>query len=324
MILSEKITDLRKKNGWSQEELAEKLGVTRQAVSKWEGAQSVPDIDKILQMSRLFGVTTDYLVKDEIEAAEYTTDADNVSHDRTVTLAQAGAYLVNVLSNAKRTALGVALCILSPVLLILLSGLSETGVISLSEGASSAIGLICTIVLVGLAVALFILNGEHNKPYEFLSREPFTTEYGVDGLVKETADKFRPAAARCRVFGVLLYFVGIIPLIAAGCMDKNDALMLAAVCFLIAASAAGTALLVFAGVKENGLRRLGAPQTARSENEAKTLAGRIAAVYWPVVTAGYLAYSFITSDWGRSWIVWPVAAVLFGAVSALGGGKKKD
>ena len=60
MILADKIIELRKKNGWSQEELAEKLGVSRQAVSKWEGAQSVPDIQRILEMSRLFGVSTDY------------------------------------------------------------------------------------------------------------------------------------------------------------------------------------------------------------------------------------------------------------------------
>ena len=65
MILADKIIDLRKKNGWSQEELAEKLGVTRQSVSKWEGAQSVPDLQRILDMSRLFGVSTDYLLKDE-------------------------------------------------------------------------------------------------------------------------------------------------------------------------------------------------------------------------------------------------------------------
>ena len=53
MIFADKLITLRKKAGWSQEELAEKLGVTRQSVSKWEGAQSVPDIDKILQLARL-------------------------------------------------------------------------------------------------------------------------------------------------------------------------------------------------------------------------------------------------------------------------------
>ena len=62
MILADKIILLRKKNGWSQEELAEKLNVSRQSISKWEGAQSVPAMDKILQMSDIFGVTTDFLL----------------------------------------------------------------------------------------------------------------------------------------------------------------------------------------------------------------------------------------------------------------------
>ena len=56
MIMADKIIDLRKKNGWSQEELAEQLGVSRQSVSKWEGAQSVPDMNKIIAMARLFNV----------------------------------------------------------------------------------------------------------------------------------------------------------------------------------------------------------------------------------------------------------------------------
>ncbi|MEE1032652.1 MAG: helix-turn-helix transcriptional regulator, partial [Ruminococcus sp.] len=59
MILAEKIITLRKKNGWSQEELAEKMNVSRQSVSKWEGAQSVPDLNKILMLSEIFGVSTD-------------------------------------------------------------------------------------------------------------------------------------------------------------------------------------------------------------------------------------------------------------------------
>ena len=77
MILADKIITLRKKAGWSQEELASQLGVTRQSVSKWEGAQSVPDLDKVVQMSRLFGVSTDYLLKDELEEEEFVeSEAD--------------------------------------------------------------------------------------------------------------------------------------------------------------------------------------------------------------------------------------------------------
>ena len=70
MIFADKLIALRKKAGWSQEELAQQLNVSRQSVSKWEGAQSVPDLDKIVQLSRIFGVSTDYLLKDELEEQE--------------------------------------------------------------------------------------------------------------------------------------------------------------------------------------------------------------------------------------------------------------
>ena len=66
MIIGEKISLLRKRNGWSQEELADKMNVSRQSVSKWESAASIPDMNRILEMSRIFDVSCDYLLKDEI------------------------------------------------------------------------------------------------------------------------------------------------------------------------------------------------------------------------------------------------------------------
>lgn len=75
MLLSEKIMSLRKRNGWSQEELAQQLGVSRQSVSKWESMTSMPDIQKIMAMSELFGVSTDYLLKDELEELPATAIA---------------------------------------------------------------------------------------------------------------------------------------------------------------------------------------------------------------------------------------------------------
>lgn len=63
MNLADRIQDLRKTKGLSQEELADKVGVSRQAVSKWESKQSTPDLEKIIIMSDFFGVTTDYILK---------------------------------------------------------------------------------------------------------------------------------------------------------------------------------------------------------------------------------------------------------------------
>ena len=63
MNIADRIQYLRKQNGLSQEDLADKIGVSRQAVSKWESEQSTPDLDKIIVMSDLFEVTTDYILK---------------------------------------------------------------------------------------------------------------------------------------------------------------------------------------------------------------------------------------------------------------------
>ena len=93
MILADKIIRLRKKNGWSQEELAYKMNVSRQAVSKWEGAQTIPDLEKILQLSLLFGVTTDYLLKDEIENEELTNDKASDSTVQRISIEEANAYI---------------------------------------------------------------------------------------------------------------------------------------------------------------------------------------------------------------------------------------
>ena len=72
MNISNRIIRLRKQKGWSQEELAEKLDVSRQSVSKWESSASVPDLTRILQMSELFGVTTDYLFPQDLQKSRST------------------------------------------------------------------------------------------------------------------------------------------------------------------------------------------------------------------------------------------------------------
>ncbi len=67
MTFSEKLTGLRRKSGMSQEQLADRLGVTRQSVSKWEGGAAMPELVKLISLSDIFGVSVDYLVKDWME-----------------------------------------------------------------------------------------------------------------------------------------------------------------------------------------------------------------------------------------------------------------
>lgn len=76
MEISGRLQELRKRNGLSQEKLADALGVSRQAVSKWESGQTTPDLDKIIQLSSIFHVSTDYLI---LGKEEITLDANGSS-----------------------------------------------------------------------------------------------------------------------------------------------------------------------------------------------------------------------------------------------------
>lgn len=205
MILADKIVSLRKKAGWSQEDLAEKLGVTRQSVSKWEGAQSVPDMDKVVMMSRLFGISTDFLLKDELEEETPCAAAqDDDTPLRRVTMKQASAYLALRKAAAPKIAVATALCIISPVTLILLAGMSEVQRFHISENAAAGIGLCVLLGLVALAVSIFLRTSAEAKEYRFLEEEPFETEYGVEGMVRQRQREYKDTHTRLVTVGVVL------------------------------------------------------------------------------------------------------------------------
>ncbi len=98
------------------------MNVSRQAVSKWESTQTIPDLEKILILSRLFGVTTDYLLKDEVECEEYTDDEEIPI--KKVTLSLANEFLQWKNSSSLKIAIGTFLCIISPITLIMLSAVT--------------------------------------------------------------------------------------------------------------------------------------------------------------------------------------------------------
>lgn len=188
MILAEKITEARKKNGWSQEEMAEKLSVSRQAVSKWESAQSTPDLQKVLRLAEIFGVSTDYLLKDELksetgtEILEYAAEESSV---RSVSMEEANAFMEWRRKTGPTLAGAVALCIISPALLIFLAGLSDSHIENISENMATGAGISVLLLLVAAAVVIFVSYSIHGQQYEYLEKERIETAYGVTGLVQE-------------------------------------------------------------------------------------------------------------------------------------------
>ena len=330
MILADKIMTLRKKASWSQEELAGQLGVTRQSVSKWEGAQSVPDLDKVVQMSRLFGVSTDYLLKDEMEDEEFVEAAEEEAPLRKVTMEQAARYLALRKACAPKIALAVAMCIVSPVVIILLAALADARIGGISEDLAAGIGVSVILVLVAAAVAIFLSCGAKTKEFEFLEKEPFETEYGVSGMVRERRRAYEPTASRCTIAGVVLCILAVVPLmLGVGLASSGVAAMLtriapadvyaaAAVDVLLLLVACGAGVLVLSGTYTAAMDQLlEEGDYTRREKARSGVKGTVTLIYWLGVTAIFLFYTFGPNGNGQpgySWFIWAVGGVLYAAV----------
>ncbi len=320
MILADKIMELRKKNGWSQEELAEKMGVSRQSVSKWESAQSVPDLNKILMLGQIFGVTTDYLLKDEIGEEEYINDLvdSDIIKKRHVSLEEANEFLAVKKHTAPRIALATAICILSPLLLIVLTVAQETKVVFMTENQASAIGLAVLFIMVTIAVFIFIMSGEKTKAFEFLDSEPIETEYGVSGMVKEKQARFRSTYVTTNAIATCICILGMLPLCIIPILTENEFAVIIGLAMLLVMAAVGVFLFIHVGIVWASMEKLleeGDYSVQIKECEKQN--SGIASIYWLSVTALYLAISFWTFQWHMTWIIWPVAAILYGILTTI-------
>ena len=316
MILADKIIENRKRMGWSQEELAEKLDVSRQSVSKWESAQSVPDMKKLLQLSEIFGVSTDYLLKDEIESEvpyeeEYYSDDDQ--EVRSVSMEEANAFLKFNEKAASYISFGVMLCILSPVALLLMIGLSQSNSVQISEVMATSLGIAVLLLMVAFAVAIFVMMGIRYNQYDYLENCRIETLYGVRGYVKELKSDYAETHSRRLIIGIILCIIAAIPLIMtqiASHSDNNAMIIMLGVATLLIMCAIGVKLIVHTCMIQEGFEKL--LETGDYTRANKKVSG-FDGVYWAIITAIYLGWSFFTFRWEMTWLIWPVAGVLFTA-----------
>lgn len=306
MILADKIIEERKKNGWSQEELANKLGVSRQAVSKWESAGSIPDLQRILQMSELFGVTTDYLLKDEIEEAPLNEYVE--TNTIKVSMEEANQYLDMKHRGSRIVANATSLCILSPVALIVLGTMTE-------DHTLIGFSLVFLLILVAIAVYLFVNYGLRESHMQHLEKESFETEYGVSGMVRERRDKYEPTFIRNIAIGVVLCILSVIPTIMTGVMEADDSICGLSVGLLLIIVSIGVNILIRAGmIKSSYDTLLQEGEYTKEEKHLKKKTDDFSGAYWCLVVVIYLGWSFWTNNWKMTWIIWPVAGVLYAVV----------
>lgn len=347
MKLADKIILLRKQKGWSQEELAAQMDVSRQSVSKWESGASMPDIDKIILLSKIFGTTTDYLLKEEesnvvqdlkdakddnqeelgMKCEEDSRSEEDIT-DREekeiyISKSEAEEYLETKKQAAKRIAWGVFLCILSPAPMMFLIALQHTGEYNFSEDTAGILGVCILLPIVAIAVAVFIITGLKISKFEFVEKELVTLDTDVKEEIKTQSEEFAPKFAKNIAIGVVFCIVAVIPMLLAAINDKEkskqeEVLVVAMVGVLLVFVAIGVYRFVKMGIiKDSYDQILGQGDYTAEKKINNKKNDTFSGVYWMLVTAIYLAYSFTTMEWHRSWIIWPVAGVLFVAITLI-------
>ncbi len=319
MILADKIIRLRRQKGWSQEELAERMGVSRQAVSKWEGGQAMPDLEKILILSELFGVSTDHLLKNDIEDAEAIDDLQSdEAPPRRVSADEACEYLKLRRGASWRIALATLLCILSPIAVILFSTAQEAGILPISEGLAGGLGVVILFLFVIAAIPFYIYCGIKSSAYKFLEDgTPFTVDAEVEAMLRAELQALQGRYIAYNIVATCLCVASPIPVIVAA-FTERELLVVCMVCVTLAVVSAAVFLYIVVGVRQASLQKLlREGDFAPKEQRKKSVAETVGAIYWPILVAAYLAWSFIGNAWGISWVIFPVGAAVFAAIEAI-------
>lgn len=211
MKLGQKIAGLRKKSSLSQEALAEKMNVSRQAVSKWESNQSIPDIEKIVDLSELFGVTTDYLLKNGTPSFELPGKSSEEKIEKAlpaITDQEIDQYLEVAKKAAHFESLSIALFFLAIASFCLFSTL-----VFISHNIFGTAAYIAPIIIIAIALGYFIHAKLMMHEFKSITQNKFALTSTQNDLIDSSAHEFRNKNNRRIVIGVVLCILAIIPLI---------------------------------------------------------------------------------------------------------------
>lgn len=305
MILSDKIILLRKKNNLTQEELAEKLGVSRQSVSKWEMGNSIPDINKIIQLSDVFGVKTDYLLKDEIDDIEYSDDTvEELEAKKTISVEDANDFMSAYEEYSNNVAESISLFIISPVA-VLVSQIIALTTNFKSEDFFVIGGIVVLFLIIAFGVYKLIVKANLIEKYDFISKESFNLSYGVKGLVEKKKEE--------REQTIIMYILCVIPVILVS-ISESEVLQLSSVILLLIIVSAATNILIkkLSVISSYNMLLQVEDYTMKNKKLREKMSGYVTA-YWLIITAVYLAVSLYTNRWEITWVIFAAGAVLFAA-----------
>lgn len=288
MNFSEKLKKHRKELGMSQEELSFQLNVSRQAVSKWENDQGFPETDKLLLLSNLFGVSLDYLLKEDPSISLEDKEQGYYASRETVE-----GYLASKASGAKKTALAVGIIIFSMSFPILLD-----------EGVGTTLFMLS----IALAVGMLVLNGFSVNRYADLESQPLVFDPAFFREFKDSYEARRKHHGIKIVFGIVLILLSVTAIVILEEIflidnDLVDTIIPIAVSFSVY-------LFILSGSALKAEKILMNNEEHMKEVSLEKKDGWIYGSVMPLTAMIFLAIGFKTGAWHPAWLVFPVAALV--------------
>lgn len=279
MKFSENLIKLRKEKNWSQEQLAEKLNVTRQTIYKWESGQSYPEMDRLIEISEIFKISVDDLIKSGINTEQISSrneyDAFYTKYAKVITL---GVFLIM---------LGVS------VMLLLFGVLGQTYFLPVAV----------LLVFVMSGVALFIYHGTQEE--EFKKTIPQDANY-YDVIEKRAFSKKMGLAM---TLGVANIFISIITFISL--IEYLEVKPMLAVSLLIFMVSFSVSAFIYYGMQDEKMKMEPKPKKSHPMIE------KLCSIIMMLATVIFLLLGFLGGLWHIAWIAFPIGGILCGMVNVV-------
>lgn len=292
MSLSENLQNLRKIKNLSQEELAEKLNVSRQAVSKWESGSGYPETEKIISICEIFDCSMDELVRGKI--------VQDIKSEK-------NTYDLIMSKTAKGISLGIALILFGVSIMLTILGFSNES----NEDQFALIGVVAILIGVVFAVPLFIING--TKEDDFKKKNPVVANVYSEEELEAGQSKYTKLLA----FGISIILIGVVVMMALLGFNVfgENTLPVAVLMYFVTI---GASLIVYSGKMKDkyDIEKYNRENSDEYKKDEEKV-GKICGVIMMIATIIFLIWGFTLKMWYINWIVYPIGGILCGIVSVI-------
>ncbi|WP_050637771.1 helix-turn-helix domain-containing protein [Candidatus Stoquefichus sp. SB1] len=287
-----KLQNLRKGKGLSQEALAEQLNVSRQAVSKWESGAGYPEMDKLILLSNLFGVTIDYLVKDNHEcnqdAGSETDSKYFMTHEK----------IQDYLKYKKNFGMGIGACVSMIILSVCMPILCE-------DSQYETIGTFGFLAVVAIAVFGMIILGIKSESYGELEKQEINMSFQDLQDLQKKHTKFQSQFGVSIAFGVFLIIMSVAIIVF---LDNTGYGEKASAAQLMVCVAFSVFIFIYQGIKYTMYQFL--VQNKKHIEEMRKEEKSLFSLTMPLAAMVYLILGFTQELWHPGWIIFPIVAII--------------